>query len=98
MQTGILIKAALKGPFRHEPFFCTSTDLKSSGMMIEAEKILAVGDVVNCALYMPDTDRIHADAKVTQVSKKRSGTIRYGLSFLGLSPEQQTSLECCAIR
>ncbi len=98
MQTCILIKAALKGYFRHEPFFCTSTDLNASGMMIEAEKVLAVGDVVNCALYMPDTDRIRADAKVTRVSRRRGGTIRYGLSFLGLSPEQQTSLECCAVR
>jgi c-di-GMP-binding flagellar brake protein YcgR len=69
-----------------------------NGMLIEAEKILAVGDVVDCALYMPDTDRIRADAKVTRVSKRKGGTIRYGLSFLGLSPEQQTSLECCAAR
>jgi hypothetical protein len=93
MATGILVKASVMGYFRQGYFFCTSTNLTKFGMDIECDRVLAKGDRIQCALFVPGKGRIHADAEVAEISKRKGGACRYGLRFLRVTPEHEVSFE-----
>lgn len=80
----VLIKVSVKGQFKSEPFFCTSENISSSGLLLEAERALAKGDRISCSFYIPDEDRVLADCEVVRVDKKKEYTFHYGLKFLDL--------------
>jgi hypothetical protein len=93
MATGILVKASVRGYFQQESFFCTSTNLSRTGMNIEVDRVLAKGELMSCSLFIPSIGRIRADAEVVEVIKRRKGISRYGLRFVRLTPEHETSFE-----
>jgi hypothetical protein len=93
MATGILVKASVRGYFRQESFFCSSTNIDKYGMDIEVDRVLAKGDVVQCSLFMPGVGRIRAEAEVTCISKRKGGASRYCLKFMRVTPEHETSFE-----
>jgi hypothetical protein len=48
---------------------------------------------MSCSLFIPSIGRIRADAEVVEVIKRRKGISRYGLRFVRLTPEHETSFE-----
>lgn len=88
--TRVLVKATVQGTFRSEPFYCLSRNISVTGILLETDKTLAKGDVVNCSFYLPDYERISTDGVVVRVGKGE-GKYRYqcGMEFTQVEPEQK---------
>ena len=93
MAAGILVKASVMGYFNQDSFFCSTNCLSKSSMEIESDRVLAMGDVIQCSLFMPGKGRVRADAEVSEISKRKGGTSRYVLKFLRITPEHEDTFE-----
>ncbi len=89
----VLLKARINGKFDNEPFFCSSQDISATGMLIETDKTLEKGDIMNCSFFLPGAAKIVADAEVMRVVKGDEGLLRYGVRYAGLQPESKTAIE-----
>jgi len=93
MAAGILVKASVVGYFNQGSFFCSTNCLSKTYMEIESDRVLAIGDVIQCSLFMPGKGRVSADAEVSEISKRKGGTSRYMLKFLRIAPEHEDTFE-----
>lgn len=89
----VLIKVSVKGQIKSEPFFGTTQNISTSGVLLETEKPLAKGDVITCSFFIPDSDRIIADGEVKRKTKTDGGLYHYGVQFIGVSPEGKKAIE-----
>lgn len=89
----VLIRVTVKGNFRNEPFFCKSQDISRSGLLIETERALAKGDEITCSFYVPDDERIMADAVVVRIIKKETGVFLYGVNFSKIGLTEAHAIE-----
>lgn len=71
-------------------FFGTSIDLSTTGMLIEAEKPLKVGDEVTVRFFLPRENEITGHGKIMRVESTELRKFRYGILFHDLpQPAQQ---------
>lgn len=88
----VLISISIKGTIANEPFFCTSHDISTTGIMIETEKLLAKGDLLFCSFFLPGYGKIISDGEVIRTDN--GGNVpRYGIRFRYLDPECKNSIE-----
>lgn len=84
----ILVKVSVKGIFNNEAFFCSSRNISATGMLIETDKALAIGDTIRCSFFLPDTERVEAEAGVVRITKGEiEGSHGYGVEFMSPSGE-----------
>ena len=88
----VLIKVEVKGKFMNTPFFCSSQDLSSSGILLETEKPLAKGDMISCSFFLPNSERIFSDGEVVRVVRRSLNIFRYGVRFLDIHPEYAVAI------
>lgn len=89
----VLIRITVDGKFKNEPFFCTSRNLSSSGILIETVKTLDKGDAIACSFFLPQSRQILAHGEVMRIIKDSGELHQYGVRFLALSPEDITALD-----
>jgi CheY-like chemotaxis protein len=82
----VVLKVTVHGSNRRESFFCSSRNISATGMLIETEKILNKGDKVSCAFFLPNADRITAEAEIMRVARDGTG-YQYGIRYLDLPPK-----------
>jgi CheY-like chemotaxis protein len=72
---------------RGRPFLSYSENLSATGMLVESERELRLGDVVTCSFYLDDNTQIIANAEVVRSTLKSLSdhSNQYGLMFSGLS-------------
>jgi len=88
----VLLKATVNGKFGNEPFFCSSQDISVSGLLLETDKSLEKGDIMNCSFFLPGAERIVVDAQVMRIVKNDDTAIRYGVRFIDLKPVSKAAL------
>ena len=88
----VLIKARLIGSAGQEPFFGTTHDISVSGLLLETEKVLARGDRIACSFFIPDAERVSADAEIVRVARPGE-MFNYGLKFTVLSEKDRKIIE-----
>lgn len=93
----VLVKAKIEGRFMDVPFFCTSKDISTTGLMVECEKALSKGDIIACSFYLPDADHIVTNCEVVRSIPSGSQTA-YGLKFIGLSTANARAIEAFIAR
>jgi len=89
----VLLKAKINGKFDNEPFFCSSQDISATGMLIETDKALEKGDIMDCSFFLPGAAKIVTDAEVMRVVKSEDGTLRYGVRYVGLQSSYRSAIE-----
>jgi hypothetical protein len=62
-------------------------------MLIETDKALEKGDIMNCSFFLPGAAKIITDAEIMRVVKSEDGTLRYGLRYAGLQSSYKASIE-----
>lgn len=89
----VLLRAKVKGAQDDTVFFCTSQNISVSGILIETEKPLAVGDQLSCSFYLPGSARITADGEVARVEVMADMKHNCGIRFTSIAPEFKNSIE-----
>ena len=89
----VLVKAQIEGRFMGAPFFCSTRDISSTGMLVEAEKDLVKGDKLTCSFYLPSGERIVAEAEVARTMPEGGGKFSYGIKFTGFLSGGQSDID-----
>ncbi len=89
----VLIKVSVQGSVARDAFFCTSVNISTSGILLEADRILSNGDVITCSFFIPGSDRIVVDCEVRRNVRIAPDAFHYGVKFLNLPPEQKAAIE-----
>jgi len=66
------------------PFFCTSQNISSSGILLETDKDLNEGDRITCSFFLPNSIRIDTKGVVVRIVNKENGTKNCGVSFIDI--------------
>jgi len=91
--TRVLVKVKVNGSIKSEPFFSISHNISTTGMMLEAEQSLAMGDIVSCSFYLPESEKLMAPCKVVRIDKSTGSNSRYGVEFVDLAEDNRAMIE-----
>jgi len=91
--TRVLVKVKVNSTVQNEPFFSISNNISTSGMMLEAEQSLAMGDLISCSLFLPESDRFMATSRVVRIVKPSGHNHQYGVEFVELDEENRNIIE-----
>lgn len=87
----ILVRIETEGTRKSEVFFGTSADLSKSGMFLETDQKLYIGEEISVRFFLPNQEEIEADSKVVR-EESRGRTNGYGIQFQELSSKQEKAL------
>lgn len=73
--------------------FGTTVNISVSGLMIESDEHLAVGDQVTCMFLLPGSSRIMATGEIVRTARKFRGLNEYGIRFISLDPHSREEIE-----
>jgi len=72
---------------RGRPFLSYSENISATGMLVESERELNLGEVVTCSFFLDDNTQIITNAEVVRSTLKSLSEHcnQYGLMFTGIS-------------
>ena len=88
----VLVKVTVRGKFDTAPFFGSTQNVSSSGLLLETDKTLAKGDVISCSFFLPDSERVNCEGEVARCILDHKMN-EYGIRFFNLAPEAKQSIE-----
>jgi CheY-like chemotaxis protein len=88
----VLLKASVKGQQPGRFFYCSTRDISTSGIMIEAEQSMDEGDVLSISFVLPGFGHVSADGEIRRIEKK-GAVSGYGIHFRDLSHKDRQSIE-----
>ncbi len=79
----------------NQHFSCRSVDIGASGMKIESERVLTLGDRIVCSFSLHGPSPIAAEAEIVNVLQSPRGSLgnRYGVQFKNLSTDARQALQ-----
>jgi PilZ domain len=91
----VLLSVQIDGSSKDRAFFCRSENISASGLLLETEKDLAVGDHLTCSFFLPDARRITLAGEVVRSvsGPGKSETKRYGVKFRDVSAGDGAALD-----
>lgn len=88
----VLARITVGGIDNVRSFFCTSENLSASGILIETEELLSVGESLECGFFLPGAVRVMAAGRVVRTAEL--GMIRqYGIEFSTLPNDSAAMLQ-----
>jgi CheY-like chemotaxis protein len=85
----VLIKVS---PLGDQPFFCTSVNVSTSGMLLEVDRTVPKTTPVTCSFFIPGSANISLDGEVVRVTEVSPGAYHWGIQFLNPTPEHKNAL------
>lgn len=89
----VLLKVSVKGNFKDQGFFCTSVNISTSGILLQTDKVISKGAIINCSFFAPRSQMISADCEVTRVVEIAPKLYQYGAKFLRLPTHYRASID-----
>lgn len=89
----VLLKVTVTGKSLNDSFFCSSQNISTSGLLIETERALEKGDKISCSFFLPNAERIVADAEVVRIVRKSNHTLQYGVRYVNIGPSYKAAIE-----
>jgi hypothetical protein len=91
----VLLQVTVEGTVGATSFFCHSVNISATGMLIEAEQDLALGDSITCSFFLPASAQIIASAEVIRIIKQSRGFAPnlFGIRFTRIDPEARRAVE-----
>jgi len=88
----VLLRASVKGLEGDMSFFAASKNISISGMMLEADRSLAMGDRLTCSFNIAHSE-IRVSCMIVRADRASSGRSRYGVEFLNLDTKSMIIIE-----
>lgn len=79
-----LMRGSVKGQEKNSTFLGVSHNISISGMLLETDRTLEVGDQVTCTFHLGGREVV-ADAEVKRLVKLAPGKFHYGIRFINLN-------------
>jgi response regulator RpfG family c-di-GMP phosphodiesterase len=73
-------------------FFCISHDISATGILIETEQQLSVGDRVSC-LFILGSRHTQAEGEVARCINSLKGKMLYGVKFIDIPSPKRSAIE-----
>lgn len=91
----VLVSVRVEGNNKDRPFFGRSGNISTTGMLVEAEKVLEKGDQLMCSFFLPGSAQIKTNGEIVRVMKQVGGSkaFQYGLRFSQLAAEAKAAIE-----
>jgi CheY-like chemotaxis protein len=91
----VLVSVMIEGSNKDRPFFGRSGNISTTGILIESEKALAIGDQLMCSFFLPGSSQIKTNGVIVRVMKQVgvSKACQYGVRFSQLAPEARSAIE-----
>ncbi len=93
----VLLSVAVEGSASDQMFSCRTLDISLTGMLLETTETFRQNDRLVCSFYLPDADTTHiittGEIVRTIPPSPGSDANRYGVHFLDLSAEAESSLQ-----
>jgi CheY-like chemotaxis protein len=88
----VLLRVSVLDREQSAPFMATSYNISMSGMLLEANRELSLGDGLTCTFNIAHAE-VTAGCVVTRVDRADSGRFRYGVKFLNLDTKAIVIIE-----
>ena len=79
-----LMRGSVKGQEKNSTYLGVSHNISISGMLLETDRTLEVGDQVTCTFHLGGREVV-ADAEVKRLAKLAPGKFHYGIRFINLN-------------
>jgi CheY-like chemotaxis protein len=89
----ILLKVSVSWKSASGSFFCSSRDISATGILLQTDRMLAVGDVISCNFYLPNSIRVFANVEIMRITMNDDDTFLYGAKYVDLSPQYRSAIE-----
>ncbi|HTP64134.1 MAG TPA: response regulator [Geobacteraceae bacterium] len=89
----VLVKVEVFDKQGKGALFGTTGNVSVSGLMIESDELLAVGDRIACRFLLPDTGMITVDGEVVRATRTSRVLHQYGVRFVSLDPGFRAEIE-----
>ncbi|MGD0887023.1 MAG: PilZ domain-containing protein [Thermodesulfovibrionales bacterium] len=86
-----IINASIKVKCRNNSFFSTANNISISGVLLEADTVLAPGDEITCWFVLQY--KIMVAGEVVRVVRKSSDLSAFGVRFIDLDTEATAQIE-----
>ena len=80
-----------KGIFEKDIFFSIALNISASGILIETDKIMALGDKIKCTFMLQH--RIDVAGEVIRVVRKAQDIYHYGVRFFNIDHGAKAEIE-----
>lgn len=74
-------------------FYCVSLDISITGILLETEHHLAIGDRIICQFTLPGLSQIETEGDVVRSVKTLESIYKYGVQFIGLPLSSRKEIE-----
>jgi CheY-like chemotaxis protein len=88
----VLLRASIQGMEGNTPFFASSLNISISGMLLETDRVLELGDRLTCAFNIAHSE-VTLICLVTRVETTESKRNRYGVKFLNCDTKSLIIIE-----
>jgi CheY-like chemotaxis protein len=91
----VLSSIKVEGKSQNKPFFCFLENISASGILLETDNILDIGDTLRCSFFLPNSINIIADGEIVRaiINKNEFEANQYGIRFINLPPEYSAAIE-----
>jgi len=73
-------------------FFCTSDNLSATGILVETDEALALGQTVDCSFFLPGRLQVATQGKVVREVEGAAGR-QFGIQFVDLPRQEAAKLD-----
>jgi len=74
-------------------FYCVSLDISITGILLETEHHLDIGDRIICQFTLPGINQIESEGDVVRSVKMQAGVHQYGVQFVALPLSSRRDIE-----
>ncbi len=94
-RTGIrvLTKVLVKGDLNNQPFFCSSLNISTAGILLEVDKAASKGEIITCSFFIPGSESVTVDGEIMRMVEISPGTCHWGVKFTNLRPDHRTAID-----
>lgn len=89
----VLVQVRTEVARRRETFHCISRNISVSGILLETDKLLAAGERISCAFFLPDGRQVCTEGEIVRAAVQSNGRRHYGVRYAGLDEDTQRTLE-----
>lgn len=89
----VLARVQVTGRFNDKSFLCSTVNISSSGLLLETDRQLTVGDAITCSFFLPGSKQLELRGNVVRGSRKNDNLHEYGIKFLPLDYEIRGALK-----
>jgi CheY-like chemotaxis protein len=88
----VLLRVSVVGGDGASPFFASSENISTSGMLIETAARLSKDELVRCQFFIGSSE-LKAEARVARAESSPEGRFRYGVRFANLDAKALVNIE-----